>query len=127
MSQEVWEASMNKALKRHNTRLRWLRERMAKAEQSLENARNNVEEIRIQLDAEIENSGTELKKVLSRRNDPVVYVRNYNETTVYAYHGSSNCGWFPTRAKAMLMSEALDAGLRPCVSCGHLASSPAAA
>jgi hypothetical protein len=127
MSVGVWEDSMNKALNRHNIRLRRLRERMAKAEQGLENSRNNLEEIKAQLEAEIENSGDELKKILSGRNDPVVDVRNYNETTVDVCHGSSDCGWFPAGSKALLLSEARDAGLRPCVSCGRFASAPAAA
>jgi hypothetical protein len=127
MNDDVWASSMRSALASHNTRLRQLRERLARAEQDLENAINKIEETGLQIDTEIEDSEKEQEKILSRRNNPIVYVRSYSKTTVDVYHGSLNCGWRGWTFERMLLGDAEDAGLRPCTSCGRLASPPTAA
>lgn len=127
MTDDVWEARMQKAMTRHNTALRWLSELAGRTEDELKKTRNKLEEIILQMEREIEDSKNELTSILSRRNDPVVYVRNYNETTVYVYHGSLGCGRLPYQYREMLLGDARDGGLQPCYSCGHLASRPTAA
>jgi hypothetical protein len=127
MSGDAWEASMSKALTRHNTRLRWLKEDFARAGQLLEAAKKMQEETRLKMESEIEDSENEQKKILSRRNDPVVYVRKTNEDYIAVYHGSLQCGWFPAGYREVILGDAQDAGLRPCYSCGHLTARPEAA
>jgi hypothetical protein len=67
-------------------------------------------------------SANEIAEKISQIDDPTVYFRNYNETTLSVYHGSLNCGWTnPGRVTAVPLGEAEAYGLRPCISCGYLA------
>ena len=78
---------------------------------------------RRRLEVERERSNKELRGIVGWRNDPVVYVRNYNRGNLWVYYASLGCGWVGSRRRVseMLLGEAEVAGLRPCSSCGHMA------
>lgn len=61
------------------------------------------------------------RKLMTRRDDPEVVVRNYNKTTLYTYHADTRCGWVrdPKLTERILLSDAEDRGYRPCTSCGY--------
>ncbi len=119
---EVWDDVLKMALSRHDVLMRQLGERTDWAYQNLESWEKRLGEINDERGTEIERSNKEINEIMSWKNDPVVYVRNYSETNLAVYHGWFHCGWVnPRRVKEMLLGEAQAAGLRPCSSCGHMA------
>jgi hypothetical protein len=93
--------------------------RSAKAEASA--ALATVERLEKLVLQEQERRTGQLSKLLQRRDDPVVLVRNYG--LVGVYHSSEHpCGWaFNTPSfTRFLLSEAVEQGCRPCKSCGAL-------
>jgi hypothetical protein len=124
---EIWETRFNEALNRHYAKLSELRGSLVRTETDLENTRERQRRIRIEIEEENKASKVELEKISSRRNDPVVYVRNYSKTTVNVYHRSLECGRRGWMFKEMLLGDAEDAGLRPCSSCGRATARPTAA
>lgn len=117
-----WEVVMDSALTRHDVCIRRLQERMKSVHRSHKDQGTSLGDIEQALEAERERSKKELRRIVSWKSDPVVYVRNYNRANLAVYHGSLHCGWANSRrVREMLLGEAEVAGLRPCISCGHLA------
>jgi uncharacterized protein YfaS (alpha-2-macroglobulin family) len=119
---DVWRGVLDRALTRHDASLRQLKQRADWVYQNLETWKNELGEPDDEIGAEIERSNKKMSEVISWMNDPVVYVRNYAETSVAVYHASLDCGWVnPQRVRKMLLGEAEVAGLHPCSSCGYRA------
>ncbi|GAA4329682.1 hypothetical protein ACFQY7_43935 [Actinomadura luteofluorescens] len=59
---------------------------------------------------------SEIAEVISWREDPIVYRRNYGHVEVF--HGRLSCGWLGDFWSKQLLGEAQKQGLRPCVACG---------
>jgi hypothetical protein len=139
-----WDEILGTALSRHDANARHLQQRVrstrrilkvsgsnldqildvsgSNLDQILEVSRSNLGKIEEEMEVELKRSNEEIRKIISWKNDPVVYVRNYNWTNLRVYHGSLHCGWVnPRRVREMLLGEAQAVGLLPCISCGHMA------
>jgi hypothetical protein len=120
---DLWVKRVTDTLSRNDATLRQLQQLAAQHEQTLENIIINIKKNNKNIREEIERSGQRIREAISWRNDPPVYIRNYNETNLEVFHGSLDCGYVnPRRVREMLLGEARSVGLRPCISCGHLAS-----
>lgn len=110
----------------------WMRteqQRQAQAMREGANLREQVKALATNIDrlvtAQAKRSGesTErLRKLMAMQDDPVVLVRNYGGSVRVYHENSGECGWigFAGGFDRILLTEAIDRGLRACSSCGYL-------
>jgi len=92
-----WEVVMDSALTRHDVCMGQLQERMKSVYRSHKDHGTSLGYIEQALEAERERSKKELRRIVSWKSDPMVYVRNYNRANLAVYHGSLHCGWANSR------------------------------
>jgi hypothetical protein len=124
-----WLEVSDGALTRHDARMASLENQIEIAESQMENTARNLERIRREMKIEVQKFNKEQREIQSWKDNPTVYIRNYQETTIAVYHASLQCGrgGNPRRMRPVLLGEALKMGKRPCTSCGYLASALEAA
>jgi len=117
---DLFKDRLSCAMNRQNFGLSLLRERVERIGELIQDElRKTLDE----LESEAKRSNEEINEVITWKDDPVVYARNYSYTNLFVYHGSLDCGWVnPRRTRKMLLGEARAAGLRPCCSCGYRAA-----
>ena len=119
-----WDQVLSSALTRHDARMSDLQSREGWIQEKIENSIGNLRSVEASRMKEIERYNQEVEMIISWKNDPVVYIRNYAQTNLRVFHGSLACGWAnPGRVREVLLGEARAMGLEPCISCGYLALS----
>jgi hypothetical protein len=124
----VWDGRLAQLVASHGFETRQLAQNAATARRNLESLAKQLEALEERAARSGESFKAQVEKLMSRRDDPEVWVRNYG-AAVLAYHSVDKpCGWAKnlSRYKRMLLSEARDRGIGPCVSCGYLVSKKAA-
>lgn len=117
----VWEREVASLLRSQQVALKWqantVRTRLAAAEKAMAELAK-AEERLLKITSAHEKA---TRRLLDRRDDPEVLVRNYNKTTLYTYHADEACGWAPKRGNSewILLSQARDDGMTACSSCGY--------
>lgn len=117
----VWEREIEQLLRRQRrsakVKSRVIRERRKAVATALE-ALGRAEDALLR---DLKGFETTSQKLLARREDPEVVVRNYNPTTIYVYHADTACGWVrdESRTERILLSDAEDLNYHPCASCGY--------
>ncbi|HYS44188.1 MAG TPA: hypothetical protein VEM32_09445, partial [Geobacteraceae bacterium] len=79
-----------------------LQERMKLVHRSPKDQGNSLGNIEQALEAERERSKKELRRIVSWKSDPVVYVRNYNRANLAVYHGALFKTHSPERLRRIL-------------------------
>ncbi len=120
-SHGVWETRVRQLLDEQRSRGNSMKLDITRALATLATAQRGLDALSVEHAAAHARFEKEVKKLLSRRDDPEVLVRNYNESTIETYHADMSCGWVrsPQRMRYILLSEAAAKGYGPCYSCGY--------
>lgn len=117
----VWEREMEALVRRQEQRVKLHASQIRNRREKAKGAMDSLAEAEDSLIKVLKDFQRTSQKLLSRREDPEVVVRNYNKTTLYVYHADTGCGWIrnPRNTERILLSQAEDRGYEPCKSCGY--------
>lgn len=124
----VWERNLEVLVRRQQAERMSLSVQVAAAQRALMKVAADLAAVEKRAASSAEDFKVQAEKLLSRRGDPEVWVRNYG-AAVFAYHSPEKpCGWARDASsyKRMLLSDALDKGYQPCKSCGYRVKATAA-
>lgn len=122
----VWEQRLDGLIRAQAGALSLLQTEVLAARRNLSSAQDALDRLETRVQTLTAKFDADAAKVMSRKHDPEVVIRNYNETSIYTYHADTRCGWVrnPKWTKKILLSEAQERGYYPCKSCGRRVPKP---
>jgi hypothetical protein len=120
MPSEVWVERVRKTLEAQKFGLKMTLVELESARTWLNGALDKNQAAINRANSLIDRLEKDLSKLDLRREDPVVWRRTTPGPRPAAFHSTLDCGWVRDHShyEPLLWSEAKDAGMGPCVSCG---------